>query len=324
MIRKIITTYILKNFLQIDLNGVEKEIAEKSIVGRYAPSMKEGLWNGLLIIPAILVLDTAVLISILIPITMVTGTAWFAISLATIRKKFEDFGMELCTSMYKSFISSLVVLGLLAFYSLIADMVQPAIAGLQDSAFLIAVAVVFGTATVFRILWNLFVGSMKYDINDAMLTGQHEAAEKYYKKSLSLLHASAENLRTGKDLAVANYYLGLSLYDIALFIAESDPENTIAESMIQDAHRLKSFPEIDQEEADQICVRLIDNFLDLCHNIEGHKSEKSFRMIQDEMEILKNRREDQKIVDTRLALIFDEIVELMESQGESLFVRATT
>ena len=50
-----------------------------------------------------------------------------------------------------------------------------------------------------------------------MLTGQNEAAELFYKRSLSLLNRSAEYLRKGNRLEVSNYYVGIAFYEIFSF-----------------------------------------------------------------------------------------------------------
>lgn len=311
---------ILRTFFNIDLSNIEKEIAEASIKSKYATAVFYATISGILIIPAILFLDTGVLISVLIPITMVAGTAWFAISLANLKKKFENFGLELTTNMFESFVTSLLMLGLLTFFSLFSEFfLQITYLGDKYTSLKFAAAIL-GTYVVFRLLYNLFSGALKYDMNDAMLTGQNEVAERFFKKSLSLLHSSSENLRAGKGLETANYYIGLSFYEIFAFIRESGVLNGKLKDLMEQALNLKRNPGMSQKQADIIAINLIENFVRLSKYVQGKKAQKSLENIMDELQCLKiNKHESQIIIDTRLSTIFEEIAELLELQGESLF-----
>ncbi|HLD21793.1 MAG TPA: hypothetical protein VJB65_02740 [Patescibacteria group bacterium] len=323
MLSHFIKKYILKNFLAIDLSGVEKTITDDSIAVKYVPAIRGALFISALMIPAILFLPTGTLMNVLIPVTMVTGTAWFAVSLANIRKKFESFGIELTMQMFRSFTASLLILGLLTLFSLLTNIFAPLISWGQGKPLLQILATFLGIGGVFTILWDVFAGALKYDINDAMLTGQSEAAEKFFKKSLSLLYSSAENLRNGKGLEVANYYLGLSFFEIFSFIKATGVLNGHLQALMDKALHLKHHPAMPQAEADTISLHLIEKFIEYCVNAEGEKSEKSFNNIKDEYESLKNENEPQAIVDTRLSIIFEEIAELLELQGEGLFKKAS-
>ena len=79
---KIIKEIILKDFFKIDLSNIEKKIAIESVNEKYANCVKNALISAIFIFPAALFLETGILINVLIPITMVAGTAWFAVSLA--------------------------------------------------------------------------------------------------------------------------------------------------------------------------------------------------------------------------------------------------
>ena len=91
MLDKFFRRLVFKNFLKIDLTAIERATAEESLTTKYTRGLRESLIYGLLIIPTLLFVDTSVLSSVLIPITMVSGTAWFAVSLINIKKKFEPF-----------------------------------------------------------------------------------------------------------------------------------------------------------------------------------------------------------------------------------------
>lgn len=322
MIASLVKKLFLKTFYEIDLSGVELEIANESVAEKYAKGVGASMIVGLLVVPAILFLNTTVLISVLIPITMVTGTAWFAISLASMKKKFETFGLELTTDMFTSFVSSLAILGWLAALSFFTDFLSPVNAWGQENPWVQIVSAILGTIAVLHILKNALSGSLKYDMNDAMLTGQNEAAEKFFKKSLSLLHASSDSLRSGKGLVVANYYIGTSFYEVFSFIDSTGVLNGKIKALKEDALQLKRQPAMEQEKADKISIRLIESFVGYCTNIEGDKSEKSFEHVNEELKALKENDEPQEMVDTRLSIIFEEIAELMDLQGEGLFKKS--
>ncbi|OGY87462.1 MAG: hypothetical protein A2233_00920 [Candidatus Kerfeldbacteria bacterium RIFOXYA2_FULL_38_24] len=308
---------VLRNFLQIELSSVEKEIVENSVIYKYKPAIKGGVLIGMFVVPAIVFLPNATLLSVLIPITMVTGTAWFAISLANVRKKFEQFGIELTMQMFRSFVASLFVLGLLTFFSLLTVVFLPIITWGNQYTVVQISAAILGVGAVFYLLWDVFAGALKYDINDAMLTGQSEVAEQYFKKSLSLLHSAAENLRMGKNLEVANYYLGLAFYEIFTFLYEVSKEETDL-VFIKKALMLRKNPQMTQKKADDLSKELIRIFLKKCQNFQGHQAKSCYHIIQVELQFLENP-ENQKIVDTRLSIIFEEIRELIDIQGEGLF-----
>ncbi|MCK5476572.1 MAG: hypothetical protein KAI55_01490 [Candidatus Aenigmarchaeota archaeon] len=320
-IDSVIKKTFLKTFYSIELSNIEKEIAQDSIKFKYKPCIFNAIISGILIIPAILILDTNTLMSVLIPITMVVGSAWFAISLANMKKKFEDFGLELTTNMFEGFVTSLVMLGLLTLFSLMPNSLFAPITVIAKQYFIVClISGILGTIVIFKLLFLVFAGALKYDINDAMLTGQNEAAERYFKKSLSLLHTASENLRAGKGIEVANYYIGLSFYEIFAFIQSAGLMNGQLKGLMDGAHKLKRTPDMGQEEADKIALDLIRSFVSYCKNVEGVKAKKSFENIKEEFNCIENNEnEPQAIVDTRLSTIVEEIAELLELEGESLF-----
>src|SRR3972149_3514668 len=93
---------VFRSFLKIDLNAGELATAEESLTTKYSRGVKESLFYGILVVPTLLFVDTGVLSSVLIPITMVSGTAWFAVSLVNIKQKFGSFGNELTIDLYRS------------------------------------------------------------------------------------------------------------------------------------------------------------------------------------------------------------------------------
>ncbi len=319
----IMTKFILKNFLKINLTSFEKEITDESINLKYLPSIKKSLFMGLLILPAIIFLDSTVIISVLIPITMVAGTAWFSISLANVKKKFESFGLELTTDVFESFTTSLIMLIFLTFVSLLSPFLEKFIEIGKNNYYVILISAILGIYVVFINIYKIFIGALKYDINDAMLAGQNEAAEKFFKKSLSFLQVTSKNLQDGKDLQVANYYIGLAFFEIFTYINSLKLKTTEKKvlKLIDDSNKLIFNPSMKQKEADTLSLNLISNFLDLIKNKSDEDILKSYNAICDELENLKkeNNTENQKMIDTRLSVVFSEIANMIDNGGESLF-----
>ena len=322
MIKKIVQKIILKSFFEIELSSVERNIAIDAINSKYVKSIRSSLIIVLLAIPAILLLDTDIIISVLIPITMVSGTSWFAISLSAVRKKFENFGVELTTNMLQSFVSSLLILFILGFYSLNTELFQ-SLEFIKEIPIAKAIAGILGSLAIGKIIFEIFVGSIKYDINDAMLTGQSEVAEKFFKKSLSYLYQSAETLKSGKHLEVANYHIGNSFFELFSFIdtrlKSQKLNNGKLNAMIEASLKIKNNPAAAQNEIDKMSIEMIEKFMEYCVIIDDKEMQKNYHNIEEELKCLKNNKESQEMVDTRFATIFEAIAELLENQGESLF-----
>ena len=322
MFTDFVSKKILGRFFEIGLTTNERSVAEESVREKYAKAAQVTVIYMLLSILPILFLDTSTIISVLIPITMVAGTAWFAISLANMKQKFEDFGLELTKNLFEAFSVSLGLLLTLSVFSLAEPFWADWAAALpnQDAWQLLAFAV--GSFIVGNIIYKIFIGSIKYDINDAMLTGQNEAAERFYRKSLSLLHSVSESLRSGKSLQVANYYIGVAFFEIFAFMKSVGVMNGKLAGYVEQSNKLVKNPSMQQAEADKISLTLIESFVSYCKYPDGHESEKSLEAIRDELWCLNNNDgEGQEMADTRFAIIFQEIASLLEGQGETLFVQ---
>ncbi|MBT5017064.1 hypothetical protein HN748_02160 [Candidatus Peregrinibacteria bacterium] len=322
IIEKIIRKTILKSFFSLDLSSAQEEIASTAIVKKYAKAIRSAAFKAILIIPAIALLDIGIIVSVLIPTTMVVGGAWFAISLANVKKKFESFGRELTTSLFDAFISALLVLGLLTFFSLNTALLDFLTQSIRGNLYLEIISGLLGAYVMMSILYDLFSGALKYDINDAMLTGQAEAAEIYFKDSLSSLNITALSLREGKNLEVANYYLGKAFEYLSFEIKElshSTPPSVLGKMEKRVSELLKN-PQMPQKEADLISTSLIEDFMGLCINIGNSREDKeAFKSIKFEIKRIKKNHEPQHLVDTRFATILKDIAKLLVNRGEILF-----
>ena len=323
MFTSFITNRILRRFFAIALSSNEQSVAKESVTKKYAIALKRTFFYCLLWVFPIVLLDTTTIVSVLIPITMVAWTAWFAISLANMKQKFEQFGLELTKNLFEAFSISLGLLFLLSIFSLAQEFWQPLISFLPYYYIRKIAALIFGTIIIGNIIYKIFIGSIKYDINDSMLAGQNEAAENYYRKALSLLNLLSTHLQSGKPTDVANYYIGIAFFEIFNRMQQLIGNSVELSTYINNANELIKEPWMKQQEADNIAISLIKIFVWYCRKPTDHLSQKSFQAINDELYCLENNtNESQHVTDTRLSVVFQEIATLLELEGESLFIPA--
>jgi len=134
-----------------------------------------------------------------------------------------------------------------------------------------------------------------------MLAGQNEAAEKFFRRSLSILHSLAESLRNKWSVQVSNYYIWVAFFEVFSHIKTFPNINLDIKKHIDTANNLIQNPSMSQKDADTIAIELINEFLSICINPQWNNSHKSLRAIKDELKALaKNTNEEQEMVDTRL------------------------
>lgn len=323
MFQKVINTIALRKFHQVELNSNEASIADAAVNKKYSKALENAFFYCVLSVFPILFLDTQTLISVLIPITMVSGTAWFSISLANMKQKFDNFWLELTTNLFEAFTISLGLLFMLAAFSFWWAYIEPLLTEIPYQSSLEWFAVISGIVIVGNIIYKIFIGSIQYDINDAMLTGQNETAEKFFRKSLSNLHSLSESLKSKSSLQVSNYYIGVAFFEIFSHIEKYSKVSLDTQKYIDIANTLIQKPSMTQEEADKIAVNLIQSFVSACIHPQWFDSHKSISLIQNELQAISNNKdEDQEMVDTRFWVIFIEISNLLESQGETLFKKS--
>lgn len=337
MLKNFIRTRILGRFYKIKLTSFEMQMANDAVEQKYAPATFQAIVLSLLMLPALLLLDTSIVVSVLIPTTMVAGTAWFSVSLASMKKKFENFGMELTKHLFVAFTLSLSMLLLATLVSLTAAAWKPFIPPSAQQPAVQLGAAGLAVFVVGALLYSIFAGSLKYDINDAMLTGQNEVAERFFKQSLSLLFITAQQLRQGMPLQVANYYLGLCFYEVFNNIRDLNSTSLEkANGLVDQANSLISTPGMGQFEADNVVLNMIESFTESCSRRSEVRSHRSYSAIEFELNCMKrdakaNERsagaledeesagENRVMVDIRMSVILSEISNLIEEFGPTLF-----
>jgi hypothetical protein len=322
LVERSLRRLILAKFFRIPLSKFESETAEKALRLKYVPAVRSALVYGALLLPAVFMLDTSIVVSVLIPTTMVAGTAWYAVSLASMKKKFENFGMELTTDLFVAFALSLAML----FLSTTASFAKTVGFELPPSftpPWARYGASILALVSVGKLLYAIFAGSLKYDINDAMLTGQNEFAERYFKASLSLLHTTSSALRQSRSLQVANYSIGLAFYevfsDVKGLYEDRVPSGKLTE-WLDKSNQLIRNPSMGKEEADARALELVRAFVAACFHTPNVTNHKSYIALNDEIKCLAdNTGEEQSMTDTRMSVVFTEISNLLEEFGLSLF-----
>ncbi len=320
MLESFFRKIVFRRFLEIDLNAVEKATAEESLTSKYTRGTAESLLYGALMLPTLLFVNTSILSSVLIPITMVSGTAWFAVSLVNIKKKFEPFGNELTIDLYRAFITSLVFLGLMTLVALNFPLFAPITVLGNSYPILGRLSGITGTLLVLKMIYDTFLGATKYDMNDSMLTGQSEAAEKYFKRSLSLLNSCASHLKAGATAETAGYFAGLAFYEVFNYIIMARGEQPETRRLVEETEKLKATPPVTKREIAERCGQLVSEFLKSVRNLADVSTRKSYQNIMLELRaIQKNSNESQAVFNLRLATIFEEMEDMLTSQGEMLF-----
>lgn len=321
MFNILIKKVILKTFFSIELSSNEKKIALGSIANKYTKALSQAFFYGVLWIFPILFLDSSIIVSVLIPITMVAWTAWFAISLANMKQKFERFWLELTKDLFEAFSISLMLLFLLSALSLSSNFWSDYIQSLAYQTELQFLSFILWSVVLWKVVYKIFIWSLKYDINDSMLTWQNEAAEKYYRKALSLLSWVADTLKWRKSLQVANYFIWVAFYEVFTYIESLSLKSIPTETYIEQANQLIKNPSMWQKEADTITITLLKEFISLCKTVRSSNWENSLQAVKDEIFCLENNtNEDQEMIDTRLSVVFNEIATLLEEEGELLFM----
>ena len=313
---------IFKSFLKIELNTDEAAVAENSLKNKYTRGAVESIIYGLICIPTLLFVNTSILTSVLIPITMVSGTAWFAVSLINIKKKFENFGNELTIDLYRSFVTSLVLLSLMTIISLNPSVFNSITDWGGQYPIVAFVSGLLGTAVVIKMIYDIFSGATKYDMNDSMLTGQNEAAEKYFKMSLSLLNSCAEQIKHCTSIDAIGYFVGLAFFEVFNYVLQVKGHNDKAIESVNMAVELKSNPPTTKKEIVNICIKFVESFLSIITNLQDTKTKKSFNNIQHELISLRQTSSgSQEVINLRIATILEEIEDMLAGQGEALFTK---
>ena len=322
--KRIVKSLVLGSFFRISLSSKEEAMAYTSINDKYAPSILKAMIYSVLMMPATFLLDTGVIINVLIPITMVAGTAWFSVSLASMKEKFEIFGLELTKDLFTAFVLSLMMLFLLSAASMTDYLWMSVVAPYRENGLLLILSSFTGVLVVGKLMWSVFSGSLKYDMNDSMLAGQNEAAELYFKRSLSVLHKTSDLLREDiRDESIANYSLGVAFFEVYSALIKVGIAEEEVQDSIEMSNALIKNPSMLVEDANRRSIRLLEELMTV-HIKNGSEKllgDKSYNAVLDELECLKNNSEEEAraMIDVRFSVALVEFATLVDTFGETLF-----
>jgi len=312
---------IFCSFFEVNLSSKEKAIGIDSIKNKYISTSIKAFQSLFFIIPSLFFLPSDALSTILISVTMVSGTAWFSISLSTIKKKFEPFGIELTTDILQAFIMSLLILLFLGVVQLGKPFWGSFLPDGNILFFLQVVSYLLGVYSIACMIYWLYIGAIKYDLNDAMLAGQNEAAELYFKKSLSVLINASNQLKRSTNAAVSNYYTGLAFSHIFNFGLKTKGYVQVFEEQKIAAENIRKEPILSLEKSTKIIVLMTETFLEYCKNIHSQTAKEAHGTIVNEYLAMKQKKDSIQIRNIRIAIILESIATMLELQGETLFTK---
>ena len=323
---------LLKDLLAIKtLSDTDRHRVVKAVKDKYGPALVSAIGILLFMLPALFFIEAESIQGVLIPVVFVSGTAWFAISLASMRDDLSDFGIQLTYDLLVSFISSLLVL-----FIIVVLAINPWIKGFivstitqGDAELANGISIVSGILAALglaRIFFKLISGTIKYDANDSMLSGQNEKAEIYFKRALSDLRRTAADLRRDLPLELANYHLSWALEYFCLDLLNSqasskDSENSHLRDMVRMLQEIRAKPDINQRQADKAFVVTIRTIIEQIasdkakseereelygyYEIVGH-IESGLRYLEDD------KSKNSAIQDARFARVLDLLSDLTE------------
>jgi len=315
-----------KDFYQSDITSVEEDIATSGIAEVFAPVILRALFWAALTLPAVVSLNTSNVALFLTPIAFVAGSAWFILSLSTIKLKFKHFAGDITKNIFESFLTSLLIMLFIALFALNTSAVTIEYTLQSNTYFKIFSAVLASIVTI-RIVYLIVVGSIQYATNDAMLTGQRELMQEYFRRSLSFTYMVADLIRKEPDIKVTNYYISDAfsrIFNVAKhhLVNRAKPgfEEKVKEieELNKDALAVLSNPERDQDEVNKTFLTLLLGFKKLLNT--KNKSARKISYVEIEIDCLEKNKDSHRVIALRYATIFALIYEILQDEGEDIFL----
>ncbi len=212
---------MLATLRDLNPNAQEATILESSTRRKWVPALRNSALQAALASPGILLSDPEKVQFFLLVISSITGFAWFSVSLKEVKKKFTEYGIELTEDLLEACLTAILIFAVISGYGIgseVLDHVQNLIesAGFNIHAFI--ESPVFRTSAIcaslavgVRMIGNLIKATIKFDANDALLTGTSDIARRFFETSLSSLRSTAQTLSSQHDLQAANYQIILAI-----------------------------------------------------------------------------------------------------------------
>lgn len=329
---------MMRTLKKLGLNSEERMIIEDSEQNKYIPALRDSALGAVLATPGILTMaSTGKIEFVLAIISSVTGIAWFAISLKEVKSKFADFGVELTRDMLKAFLTTTLIIGIMAGGSVASVPIQWVLQMLQESGIDLkeilsspefqAAAQITTLGVGVNIVRNLVKATIKFDANDAMLTGSTDAAKTYFNRAISSLRNTANLLKEAHSLEAANFQIHLGFTKVYQSLCKIDG---VEEEEIFSKDELNYFSKnIDAEQAN-FDIKLLPILERLIHLFQKFAEAGKDETIKIDINIalisiaeLKRRYEGnktphQELADSVIANSMEIIADLIEQYGENL------
>ena len=246
------------------------------------------------------------------------------------RDDLSDFGIQLTYDLLVSFISSLLVLFVIVVLA-INPWIKVFIVSIitqGEAEFATSISTFSGILAALglaRIFFKLISGTIKYDANDSMLSGQNEKAEIYFKRALSDLRRTATDLRRDLSLELANYHLSWALEYFCLDLLKTKAhskksENIQLREVVKALQDIRANPNINQPQADKAFVTTIKIIME---QISGNGREEQKEELSEYYDIVAHinngveylegdRSKNSAIQDARFARVLDLLSDLTE------------
>lgn len=224
------------------LNPTESAIVDDAKVNKYVPALRNAMLMALVATPGMFVNSAQVDQNFFNAIMALVGISWFAITMKSVKAKYVDFGTELTKDMLEPFLTSTFIL-LLSF---LAKMGQSGlISALPEEARELGkkgfemvqtqpglgIATAVTMAVVVKMIYSLVKSVIKYDANDAMLTGSDDAARQFFEDALSGLRNAAFVLKSPHDVQAANFSIAKAIEEY--FVSLRNFGIPVSENMIE-------------------------------------------------------------------------------------------
>lgn len=319
---------VFKDFYSAEITPVEENIATGGIKEIFTPVILRALFWASLGLPAVITLNTTNVSLFLTPIAFIAGTAWFIISLSTIKNKFKDFSADITKNIFESFLTSLFLMLFIALIALNSSAFIPNVVFPGHVMYFIKIiSAILASIVAIRIVYLIVVGSIQYATNDAMLTGQRELMQEYYRRSLSFLFHVADLIRRESDVKVTNYYISDAfsrVFNIAKnYIKKELKEGhekklKTIEQLNDNALEVLSNPEKNQEKIQKTFFKLLTGFKKLLN--PNNKAAQKINYIDIEYKCLSKENDSPRATALRYATVFALIYEILQDEGEDIFL----
>lgn len=327
-IEKHLIKTVFKDFYSADITPVEEKTATGGIKEIFTPVILRALFWAALGLPAVITLNANNVSLFLTPIAFVAGTAWFIISLSTIKYKFRNFSADITKNIFESFLTSLFLLLFIALIALNSSVVVTNVVLPVNIMYLIKVmSAVLASIVAIRIVYLIVIGSIQYATNDAMLTGQRELMQEYYRRSLSFIYLVADLIRKEPDVKVTNYYISDAfsrIFNLARnYVKKAAKQNYEKKLVTIDDLNNKTLevlanPEKNQEKIQQTFFSLLTGFKKLLN--PDNKAAQKINYINIEYKCLGKGNDSSRAIALRYATVFALIYEILQDEGEDVFL----